>query len=108
MDFKDLLGKGLDEKKTLVMECTQMLEKYLSCFPKETGCASFSGEDMKRWKEEFFPKLVQTGEIIDYHVQIPNHASPDQGDRERGGLSDRVFRYPGCRETQLQDAGIYA
>ena len=66
MDFKDLLGKGLDENKTLVMECTQMLEKYLSCFPKETGCASFSGEDMKRWKEEFFPKLVQTGEIIDY------------------------------------------
>ena len=42
------------------------------------------------------------------HVQIPNHTSPDQGNRERGGFSDRIFRYPGGRETQLQDAGIYA
>lgn len=42
-----------------------MLEKYVNRFPAEKGCASFSGEDMKLWKEVYFPKLVQTDILLD-------------------------------------------
>lgn len=80
MDLKNLMGKGQDGNKQLVMECTDMLEKYLSRFPAEKGCAVFSGEDMKRWKSEFFPKLVQTGEIIDYQFFDPKSPCMGVGD----------------------------
>lgn len=73
MDFKDLLGKGMGEKPAMVAECAEMMEKYLSRFPAEKGCVSFSAEDMKRWKTVFFPKLVQTGDIIDYQFFDKNN-----------------------------------
>ena len=54
------MGANANEQKKLLMECVSMLEKYVNRFPAEKGCASFSGEDMKLWKEVYFPKLVQT------------------------------------------------
>lgn len=70
MDIKNLT-KGLEEKRALLMECAEMLEKYLSRYPEETGLVSFQGDDMKRWNETFYPKLVQTGEVIDYQFFHP-------------------------------------
>lgn len=59
------MGANANEQKKLLMECVSMLEKYVNRFPAEKGCASFSGEDMKLWKEVYFPKLVQTDILLD-------------------------------------------
>ena len=48
------MGANANEQKKLLMECVSMLEKYVNRFPAEKGCASFSGEDMKLWKEVYF------------------------------------------------------
>ena len=45
------MGANANEQKKLLMECAAMLEKYVNRFPAEKGCASFSGEDMKLWKD---------------------------------------------------------
>lgn len=66
MDFSNLMAKSQDENLQLTMECAEMMEKYLSRFPAEKGCISFSGEDKKRWDSTFFPKLVESGVIVDY------------------------------------------
>ena len=59
------MGANANEQKKLLMECAAMLEKYVNRFPAEKGCASFSGEDMKLWKEVYYPKLVQTDILPD-------------------------------------------
>ena len=53
------MGANANEQKKLLMECVSMLEKYVNRFPAEKGCASFSGEDMKLWKEVYFRNLFR-------------------------------------------------
>ncbi|WP_455671596.1 hypothetical protein [Phocaeicola sp.] len=60
-----MMGDQSNQIGALLMDCATMLEKYVNRFPAEKGCASFSPEDMKRWKEEFYPKLVETGILLD-------------------------------------------
>lgn len=49
-----------------MQECAKMLEKYVSRFPKETRYVYFDSNDMSRWENDFFPKLVHGGpELLD-------------------------------------------
>ncbi len=48
---------GQDEY-TKMQECAEMLEQYVSRFPKEKGCVRFSDPDMERWKNDYFKTLV--------------------------------------------------
>lgn len=65
MDPLKMMGDQSNQTDALLIACADMLEKYVNCFPAEKGCASFSPEDMKKWKEEFYPKLVETGILMD-------------------------------------------
>lgn len=53
---------GISEKEFHeIKECARMLEKYVSYFPKEKGCRTLEGEDMKRWINNYYPNLVRKG-----------------------------------------------
>lgn len=63
--FKMMGDNNPDSIKSLIASCAAMLEKYVSRFPAEKGCACFNAEDMKLWKEKYYPKLVQADILLD-------------------------------------------
>lgn len=55
-------GYKISKEEFIKMEeCANMLEKYVSRFPKESGVVSFDSQDMNRWKNDFFKTLVHGG-----------------------------------------------
>lgn len=65
MNFQNMMPKEVNETTILLVECAAMLEKYVNRFPAERGCAKFSDEDMAKWNNIFYPKLVKTGILLD-------------------------------------------
>ena len=65
MNPLNMMGDKSGQTIALLAACADMLEKYVNRFPAEKGCVTFSPEDLKKWKEEFYPKLVQTGILLD-------------------------------------------
>lgn len=66
--YKAIAGHKLqssDMKKAMelkdLLSCSSMLEKYVDKFPKTKGCVKFAGDDMRLWKENYYPNLVQKG-----------------------------------------------
>lgn len=66
--IKKLFGNSQnisDVEFNLICECAGMLEGYVYRFPDEKGCAEFDfSGDMRKWKEEYYPKLVQNGPLL--------------------------------------------
>ena len=53
--------KCLDGQSEMLVACATMLEKYVSKYPQTKGNVKFNDEDMKLWKEKFYPSLVESG-----------------------------------------------
>lgn len=65
MDPMKMMGDQSNQTTVLLIACATMLEKYVNRFPAEKGCATFSPEDMRKWREEYYPKLVEAGVLLD-------------------------------------------
>lgn len=61
MNPKSMTGKVMDGQSEILLACAAMLETYVSNFPKNSGTVKMSAEDMKVWKEKFYPNLVENG-----------------------------------------------
>ncbi len=59
--FPNADGQYSKEEFSKMQECAEMLEKYVSRFPKEKNCVRFSAPDMERWKNDYFRTLVHGG-----------------------------------------------
>ncbi len=58
--FPNADGQYTKEEFSKMQECAEMLEKYVSRFPKENN-VRFSAPDMENWKNDYFKTLVHGG-----------------------------------------------
>lgn len=83
--------KWKSEQIKVLYDCALMMEKYVVCFPKQKDAVTLKEEDMKRWKEEFRPKLVQPGLILDDKFFEPSGDHPTRGIGDDGKFSDLEY-----------------
>lgn len=65
--------------------CAEMLEKYVSRFPKTKGCVKLEGKDASDWKDRYFPNLVEGG------PKLPDYAFFNPADKGYGIGTDCNF-----------------
>lgn len=65
--------------------CAEMLEKYVSRFPKTKGCVKLEGKDASDWKDRYFPNLVESG------PKLPDYAFFNPADKGYGIGTDCNF-----------------
>ncbi len=80
--------KWKSEQIKVLYDCALMMEKYIACFPKEKKSVTLKEADMKQWKTEFHPKLVQSGLILDDKFFEPNGDHPIRGIGNDGKFSE--------------------
>lgn len=67
-------GKDVFMKNADLFGCAEMLEKYVSRFPKTKGCVKLEGKDASDWKDRYFPNLVDGGpKLPDYAFFNPSN-----------------------------------
>ena len=85
--YKFILGDfpASGETLTCVKDCIKMLEPYAADFENRgTGigtCFDLKEADMKKWKDEYYPKLSGSGLVPDasYFGSTPNRGIGDDG-----------------------------
>lgn len=65
--------------------CAEMLEKYVSRFPKTKGCVKLEGKDASDWKNRYFLNLVEGG------PKLPDYAFFNPADKGYGIGTDCNF-----------------
>ena len=81
MNPKTMTGKVMDGQSEILLACATMLEPYIPNFPKTCGTVKMSAEDMKVWKEKFYPNLVEGG------VKLPDNLFFDpSGKNKNSGI----------------------